>query len=67
MPRPKSVHFEGILCFVCRHLDHPDELEAPMTCSAFPDGIPLMVLDGDVDHTKPIDGDGGIQFEETES
>tara|TARA_Y100000310_G_scaffold63233_2_gene58556 strand:+ start:15848 stop:16012 length:165 start_codon:yes stop_codon:yes gene_type:complete len=29
-------------------------------CKAFPDGIPGKVLSGEVDHSKPIKGDGGI-------
>ena len=32
-------------------------------CKAFPDGIPLEVFREEVDHTKPYNGDNGIQFE----
>ena len=31
-------------------------------CVAFPDGIPLEIAEGRVDHSKPYDGDGGIRF-----
>lgn len=31
-------------------------------CSAFPEGIPNGILDGEVDHTKPVKGDHGLVF-----
>ena len=46
----------GLQCFICQHLIDGT------TCKAFPDGIPLEVLEGDHDHLEPIDGDHGIQF-----
>ena len=47
------------LCDRCEHLDLS---HYPLTCTAFPDGIPEDILAGDVDHQKPVDGDGGITF-----
>ena len=35
-------------------------------CTAFPLGIPEGVLKGNLDHHKPIEGDHGYQFEESE-
>ena len=32
-------------------------------CAAYPDGIPVEILNGTVDHTKPYKGDHGILFE----
>lgn len=32
-------------------------------CDAFPDGIPLVIWNGDNKHTTPFAGDHGIQFE----
>ena len=33
-----------------------------LTCAAFPDGIPQIILTNDFDHTEPFDGDNGIRF-----
>ena len=32
-------------------------------CRAFPDGIPIEILNGGEKHTKPYKGDNGIRFE----
>lgn len=34
----------------------------PASCDAFPDGIPDAILDSEVDHRKPYEGDGGQTF-----
>ena len=34
-----------------------------MKCKAFPNGIPVSILNREVYHTKNIDGDNGIKFE----
>jgi hypothetical protein len=46
-------------CDVCRHFD-PRGLPR---CAAYPDGIPLPILGGDIAHDRPLPGDHGIQFE----
>jgi hypothetical protein len=48
----------------CVHL-HPKTKRdgKPSTCAAFPEGIPLEIMRGDVRHDKPIEGDHGIQYE----
>lgn len=48
-------------CASCVHI-------APtgLTCEAFPDGIPLLIAQGDFDHTQPFQGDNGIQWEGTD-
>ena len=48
----------GIMCFYCRHLSETK----PLTCAAFPDGIPSSVWHGV--HTAPFPGDNGIVFDE---
>jgi hypothetical protein len=45
------------LCLDCTHL------RPGLTCTAFPDRIPVAILDGRVDHHQPYPGDHGIQFE----
>ena len=46
-------------CVTCKH-----KHAGKATCKAFPDGIPADVLDGRNHHTEPIEGDGGIVWEE---
>jgi hypothetical protein len=47
-------------CATCRHKDQ--EADGPY-CTAFPQGIPRKILDGDNQHRQPVDGDHGIQYE----
>lgn len=44
-------------CLNCAHYDGEQK------CAAFPKGIPEAVFDDAVDHTVPVDGDNGIQFQ----
>ena len=37
------------------------------TCAAFPGGIPFDVWTNQIDHTEPIEGDRGVQFEPREA
>ena len=39
-----------------------DESKEFNCCEAFPEGIPDEIAYGDNDHTKPFNGDNGIQF-----
>ena len=48
------------VCSYCARMSK----EGPLTCPAFPDGIPQDMLRSRLDHTKPVDGDHGIQFEQ---
>ena len=49
--------FEKVgICHVCIHR------RSTRNCTAFPDGIPGKILVGEIDHTKPVAGDHGIQF-----
>lgn len=46
----------GRQCIACKHLRGTG-------CLAFPQQIPLEILQGKFDHTKPYHGDHGIRFE----
>ena len=50
-----SVKFVGI-CHLCARR------WGPLTCQAYPGGIPWEILAGTVDHRKPYEGDHGLQF-----
>lgn len=45
----------------CYRCVHAREIE-PVTCAAFPDGIPEEILEGENDHTAPVPGDHGVRF-----
>jgi len=46
-------------CISCEHLDFSS---VPFVCKAFPRGIPVPILTGEVLHTKPYEGDNGVQY-----
>ncbi len=48
-------------CDLCKHI-HRDNV----TCDAFPDGIPMIILSNQKAHTKPYPNDNGIRFERIE-
>jgi hypothetical protein len=50
-------------CFNCRHFKM---VEGGIACEAFGGPIPFLIASGQVDHTKPVDGDNGIQWEPVE-
>lgn len=52
------------LCVYCLHLVRRGDYEPGIfRCDAFPNGIPDAILDNEVDHRKPYEGDQGIQYE----
>ncbi len=44
-------------CATCKHW------HGGFTCDAYPQGIPLPIMSGDVAHIKPLPDDNGIQYE----
>lgn len=46
-----------VQCTACRH--YRDDA----TCDAFPDGIPVRILENDHDHRRPYPGDHGVRFD----
>jgi hypothetical protein len=50
------------LCYQCKHWKDNNEADEPV-CDAYPDGIPVQILEGRMDHTVPQVGDHGILFE----
>ena len=48
------------ICFSCIHLVDGEG----MRCNAYPEGIPVEILESEVDHRLPYKGDGGIHFEQ---
>ena len=61
------VSYPSPLCLRCKHLHENSLYENVITCAAFPTGIPTDIFFEARDHTKPIDGDSGIVFEEKDS
>ena len=38
----------SVQCLTCEHL------RKPLTCEAFPQSIPKKILNGEIDHSKPL-------------
>lgn len=49
------------MCTFCRH--RPVRTDKPLTCHAFPDGIPREILELQLDHRLPLLDDHGVLFE----
>lgn len=48
------------LCLACARMG--STLDLPLSCAAFPDGIPDSILGNAVDHREPVEGDNDLQF-----
>ena len=49
-------------CSSCRHLSQPDGTPRAK-CAAFPRGVPVAVLNNELDHRELVYGDKGIRWE----
>jgi len=58
------VTFHTPLCLSCKWRENSP---VPRRCLAFPEGIPTAIYCGDADHTKPYEGDNGLQYEKGDS
>lgn len=55
------VQIDMPICMGCNRFNE-DELSRNV-CEAFPDGIPLPILQSDWDHRLRFAGDGGLKFD----
>jgi hypothetical protein len=53
-------------CITCQHFTAGSFEDGRPRCAAFPDGIPQVILSGENDHTSPVRGDHGIQWQARE-
>ena len=49
-------------CLTCKHINRDNIRE----CKAFPDGIPIPITMGMINHDKPYKNDNGLQYEPNE-
>lgn len=45
-------------CINCIHFRQ----DAPLTCEAFPNGIPMVIFLNEFDHRRPWPGDGNLRY-----
>ena len=57
----ESIPHFSMVCMKCANLKWDAEIK-PMTCRAFPGGIPLEIWDERKSHTSPYPRDNGIMF-----
>lgn len=55
-------------CLFCDHFRSPflgrsGDFSGEPTCAAFPEQIPGALLENEVDHRRPVEGDHGIRFQ----
>lgn len=56
----------GLQCLICIHMHPTGSATGQSACDAFPQGIPFQIQSGDIDHTKPYPGDGGVRYSPAE-
>ena len=63
MKKPMIIDTLLPQCARCARYNE-EETRILLSCEAFPDGIPDDIFFNTLDHTKPINGDHGLQFVE---
>jgi len=53
-------------CLMCRHFDRTEPDSYALRCKAFPQGIPMDIVQGEQEHVTPYPGDNGILYEQIE-
>lgn len=54
------------ICVFCKHFMQgtpPESDKKAFFCAAFPNGVPIEILEQGHDHLEPSSGDNGITFE----
>ncbi len=54
----RGISIDDGFCDLCQNV-----ADDGITCAAFPDGIPIEVLNGEIDHRNFVKGDNGIKFQ----
>jgi hypothetical protein len=56
-PERDAIEFYEPLCYSCKH-----KIDV-WACKAYPDGIPVKIITGEIDHTLPYIGDHQVVYE----
>lgn len=59
-----TTYAHPFLCLWCARLHGRDDGPMPVeiACDAYPGGVPDEILDNEVDHREPVEGDRGLRF-----
>lgn len=69
MKMPNAENADWTQCLFCANLPMGEGRLVRgnvLACPAFPDGIPMDIINNKLDHRQPIEGDNGITFKPIE-